>query len=40
MDVFREGLRDLGYMEGKTSRLSGDSPMENAIAWQRLRPSL
>ena len=36
---FREGLRDLGYIEGKTSSLSGDGPRESMSAFPPLSPS-
>src|SRR5437870_4444749 len=36
---FREGLRELGYIEGKTSSLSGDGPRESMSAFPPLSPS-
>ena len=38
-EAFRQGLRELGYVEGKTLSLSGDMRRENSIASPRLRPS-
>ena len=40
IEAFRQGLRELGYVEGKTLSLSGDLQRENSIASPRLRPSL
>jgi putative tryptophan/tyrosine transport system substrate-binding protein len=34
-EAFRQGLRDLGYIEGKTFSLSGAPPMESQIAFPR-----
>ena len=39
IEAFRQGLRELGYVEGKTSSLSGDLPTESSIASQRSRPN-
>ena len=39
IEAFRQGLRELGYVEGKTLSLSGDMRRENSIASPRLRPS-
>jgi putative tryptophan/tyrosine transport system substrate-binding protein len=38
-EAFRQGLSELGYLEGKTSSSSGDTQMENLIASARSRPS-
>jgi putative ABC transport system substrate-binding protein len=38
-EAFRQGLRELGYVEGKTSSLSGDLGRENSIASPRSRPN-
>jgi hypothetical protein len=32
IEAFGQGLRDLGYVEGKTSSLSGDLQTESSIA--------
>ena len=39
IEAFRQGLRELSYVEGKTSSLSGDLPTENSIVSQRSRPN-
>ena len=39
IEAFRQGLRELGYVEGKTLSLSGDLRRENSIAFPRSRPS-
>jgi hypothetical protein len=39
IEGFRQGLRELGYVEGKTLSLSGDMQRENRIASLRLRPN-
>jgi hypothetical protein len=39
IEAFRQGLRELSYVEGKTSSLSGDLPTENSRASQRSRPN-
>jgi len=39
MDAFQQGLRELGYVEGKTFSLSGDMRRENSIASPRSQPS-
>ncbi len=39
IEAFRQGLRELGYVEGKTLSLSGDLRRENSIASPRSRPS-
>ena len=39
MDAFRQGLRELGYVEGKTLSLSSDTRRENSIVSQSLRRS-
>ena len=38
-DAFRQGLRELGYVEGKTLLLSIDIQRENPIVSPRSRPS-
>ena len=38
-EAFRQGLRELGYVEGKTLSSSGDLPMENPIAYPGSRLS-
>ena len=38
-EAFRQGLRALGYTEGKTLSLSGGRQRENSIAFTPLRPS-
>jgi len=40
VDGFRQGLRELGYVEGKTLSLSGDTRRENQIVCMSLRPNL
>ena len=39
IEAFRQGLRELGYVEGKTLSLSGDTRREHSIACLRWRPS-
>ena len=39
IEAFRQGLRDLGYVEGRTWSLSGDLQKENSIASPRSRLS-
>jgi hypothetical protein len=39
VEAFRQGMKMLGYAEGKTYSLSGDLPTENLIASPRSRPS-
>jgi hypothetical protein len=39
-DAFRDGLRELGYVEKKTLSLSGDMQRENQIVCVSLRPNL
>ena len=39
IDPFRQGLRELGYVEGKTLSLSGDHLSKNLIPFPRLRRS-
>src|SRR5262249_15360952 len=39
LDAFRQGLRELGYVEGKTLSSSGDLPMANPIAYPGSRLS-
>jgi putative ABC transport system substrate-binding protein len=38
-EAFRQGLRELGYVEGKNMSLSIDLQRENPIAFPRSRPS-
>ena len=38
-EAFRQGLRELGYVEGKISSLSIDTQRENSIVSLRWRPS-
>ena len=39
-EAFRRGLRELGYIEGKTSSLNGDLPERSWTGTQKLRLSL
>jgi putative ABC transport system substrate-binding protein len=39
IEAFRQGLRELGYVEGKTSSLSGDLQRGNPNVFPRSRPS-
>jgi hypothetical protein len=38
-EAFRQGLRELGYVEGKTLSSSGDLPRENPSVFPRSRLS-
>ena len=40
VDGFRQGLRELGYVEGKKIVMSGDMRRENQIVCVSLRPNL
>jgi putative tryptophan/tyrosine transport system substrate-binding protein len=38
IEAFRQGLRELGYVEGKTLSLSGDGRREKRIGYPILQP--